>query len=359
MSLALLLFILWDVVGLRVIIIAGHDSISAEKLSPLSSEEGETTGDLTPESSNFPPASADNGESASKPSASGDSGESASKPSASGDNGEGVSKPSASGDNGEDVSKPSASADNGESASKPSASGDNGEDAPESSDSSKSRDAPDNLPLSGHIICIDPGHCVTPLIGKGLTAPVSPLSDAQKPLYVSGTEGKHLTEEKLNLIVGLKLRDALKELGADVLMTREISEISVSNVERSKIANNAAADVNIHIHADGSDNKKAHGVSVLIPDGDLLGTPSIKQESARLGELMVNAVAESTGAKNRGTVPRDDMTSFNFSQVPTVLIEMGFMTNPEEDALLETDAYQNKIVKGMVTSLLQWYGVDF
>ena len=214
-----------------------------------------------------------------------------------------------------------------------------------------------SLPLAGHIICLDPGHCVTPLTGKGLTGPVSPLSDEEKPLYTAGTEGANMTEEQLNLIVGLKLRDALEALGAEVLMTREVSEIEITGIERCEIANNAGADVNIHIHADGIENPSVHGVSVLVPTGDLLGTPSIVDESVRLGRLMVDAVAETTGAKNRGIDPRSDMSGFNFSKVPSVLIEMGFMTNPEEDALLESDEYQNKIVDGIVNSLFAWYGI--
>lgn len=216
----------------------------------------------------------------------------------------------------------------------------------------------ERLALQGHVICIDPGHCVTPLIGKGYTGPVSPLSDEVKPLYTAGTRGKHLTEERLNLMVGLKLRDELESLGATVLMTREISEITISGVERCKIANEGKADVHIHIHADGVDNPAPHGVSVLVPTGDLLGTPSIVDESVRLGELMADCVAETTGAKNRGIMPRSDMTGFNFSEVPTVLIEMGFMTNPEEDALLETDEYQGEIVKGIIKSLFLWYGIE-
>ena len=217
---------------------------------------------------------------------------------------------------------------------------------------------PEPLPLEGHIICIDPGHGITPDANKGYHEPVSPLSDQTKPRYLSGTHGATMTEEKLNLAVGLKLRNALEVLGAEVVMTREVSEISLSNMERCRIANESGADVHVHIHADGSENKTAHGVSVLIPSGDLLGTPSIVDESARLGRLMVDRVAEATGAKNRGTVPRSDLTGLNFSQIPSVFIEMGFMTNPEEDALLSSDAYQDKIVAGMVNSLLDWYGIE-
>ena len=217
---------------------------------------------------------------------------------------------------------------------------------------------PEPLPLAGRIICIDPGHCVTEEARKGYREPVSPLSDETKPRYLSGTQGATLTEEKLNLIVGLKLRDVLEALGAEVVMTREVSEISLPNTERCRIAHEGGADVHVHIHADGSEDKSVHGVSVLIPGGDLLGTPSIVEESARLGQLMVDCVAEETGAKNRGTVPRSDLTGLNFSEIPSVFIEMGFMSNPEEDALLSSEEYQDKIVTGMANSLMDWYGVE-
>lgn len=217
---------------------------------------------------------------------------------------------------------------------------------------------PEPLPLEGRIICLDPGHCVTEEAGKGYREPISPLSDETKPRYLSGTRGASLTEEQLNLQVALKLRDALEALGAEVVMTREVSEISLPNTERCRIANESGADVHVHIHADGSESTSANGVSVLIPDGDLLGTPSIVEESARLGQLMVDCVSEATGAKNRGTVPRSDLTGLNFSEIPSVFIEMGFMTNPEEDALLSSGEYQDKIVAGMANSLMDWYGAE-
>ncbi len=212
--------------------------------------------------------------------------------------------------------------------------------------------------LSGTLICLDPGHCVTPLTGKGYTELVSPLSQDRKGLYSTGTRGKHATEEAVNLQVSLALRDRLEELGATVVMTRTESNMTISGIERCEIANKAGADVAIRIHCDGSTDPSVHGVSVLVPSGDLLGTPSIQDESARLGQLMVDAVAARTGAKNRGTVPRSDLTGFNFSEVPSVLIEMGYMTNPDEDANLASADYQAGIVEGMVQSVLAWYGVE-
>lgn len=210
-------------------------------------------------------------------------------------------------------------------------------------------------PLEGKIICVDPGHCITPEMGKGEREPISPLSTETKPKYAAGTSGSNITEEQLNLAVGLQLKEALEAQGAEVVMTREVSEIAISNIERCKVAHEAGADVAIHIHADGNNDSSVHGVSVLVPSGDLLGTPSIREESNRLGQLMVDAVAEKTGAKNRGISPRTDMVAFNHSEIPTVLIEMGFLTNPEEEKLLETEEYQGKIVEGMVESIICWY----
>lgn len=204
--------------------------------------------------------------------------------------------------------------------------------------------------LSGKTICIDPGHCVT---NEKQYEQISPKSNETKNVFGGGTSGKNQTEEKLNLSVGLKLKDALKTEGAEVIMTREVSEIAINNIERAQIGN--SADCCIRIHADGVDDSSVHGVSVLVPAGDLLGNPEIIEPSRTLGQLMVDCVSEQTGARNRGVVNRSDLVGFNWSEVPSVLIEMGFMTNPEEDALLESEEYQQKIVQGIVQSIILWF----
>jgi len=206
--------------------------------------------------------------------------------------------------------------------------------------------------LAGKSYCIDPGHGIT---SQHKQEAVSPLSSETKPAYVSGASGKQITEEALNLQVAFKLRDKLQSMGATVVMTRETNEASVSNIERAQIANQAGVNCCIRIHADGVDDSSVHGVSVLIPAGSLLGTPSIAEPSAALGKLMVNAVAEQTGAKNRGTVERRDMTGFTWSEANCVLLEMGFLSNPNEEANMIDPSYQDKIVEGIAQALVQWH----
>ena len=64
-----------------------------------------------------------------------------------------------------------------------------------------------------------------------------------------------------------------------------------------------------------------------------------------------------TGARNLGLVARGDITGFNWSKVPVILPEIGFMTNPTEDRLMETSSYQTKIVDALARAILTFIGV--
>ena len=152
-------------------------------------------------------------------------------------------------------------------------------------------------------------------------------------------------------MVGLKLEEKLLEKGAQVIMTRREAECELSNVGRAQFANDAGADLVVRLHADGSDNPAVSGMSMLIPTDDYISDEELIAKSRRAGEIILGQAALSTGAQNRGLSPRSDMTGFNWSTVPVVLLEMGFMTNSDEDALLSTEEYREKIVDGIVNGL--------
>ena len=79
------------------------------------------------------------------------------------------------------------------------------------------------------------------------------------------------------------------------------------------------------------------------------------KKSKIAGEIVLEEYILATGAKNNGLAVRNDMTGFNWSEVPVILMEVGFMTNPEEDALMETDEYQEKMVKGIINGLERYF----
>ncbi len=205
--------------------------------------------------------------------------------------------------------------------------------------------------LSGFTICLDPGHGIT---SQSRQEAVSPLSSEQKPAYVSGASGNSQTEEALNLAVAQLVKSRLENRGATVVMTRTTHEAAVSNIERATIANEAGADLCIRIHADGAENTAVHGFSILVPSGSLLGTPSIVTPSRAAAQCIEDALKQSIDAQDRGLTERSDMTGFNWSEVPVVLVEMGFLTNPEEDRKLAAEEYRNGIADGIATGTENW-----
>lgn len=207
------------------------------------------------------------------------------------------------------------------------------------------------------VVVIDPGHQAQ---GDSGLEPIGPGSSDRKAKVTDGTSGvaTGIAESELVLSVSLKLRDSLTDHGITVLMTRTSENVNISNIERAQIANHAQADLFVRIHADGSDNPSTAGVHVLYPAVVEGWTDDIASASQKAASLAQRELIAATGAIDRGTDARTDMTGFNWSDVPVILPEIGFMTNPSEDRLLATAAYQDKIVKGLTRAILVFLDVS-
>ena len=205
------------------------------------------------------------------------------------------------------------------------------------------------------VIVIDAGHQAKGNYGK---EPVGPGAAEQKTKVSSGTQGvsTKVPEHVFTLELSLRLRDVLAALGYEVVMTRETAEVDISNVERAEIANAAGADIYIRIHADGSDNEAANGISVLYPSGDNPYVAELSRDSKRLAQAVLDEMCEATGAKKRGIIKRDDLSGTNWAKMPVILIEAGFMTNKAEDKKLQDPEYQAKLVQGIVKGIEEYFG---
>jgi N-acetylmuramoyl-L-alanine amidase len=76
-------------------------------------------------------------------------------------------------------------------------------------------------------------------------------------------------------------------------------------------------------------------------------TDDIYARSLRAGRLVQNGLVRITRAKDIGVVFRSDLTGFNWANVPVILVETGYMTNPAEGRLLRTPGYQLKVARGL------------
>ena len=206
------------------------------------------------------------------------------------------------------------------------------------------------------VVVIDPGHQSKV---NTSTEPVGPGSSERKIKVSGGTAGvaTGMPESELVLTVSLKLRESLEAYGIEVVMTRTTQNVDISNVERAQIANDAGADLFVRVHADGSEDGSMSGIHVLYPASIAGWTDDIAKASKEAAVLAQKELIAATGARDRGIDARSDMTGFNWSDVPVILPEIGFMTNAAEDRLLATAAYQDKIVAGLTRAILAFLGV--
>ncbi len=205
-------------------------------------------------------------------------------------------------------------------------------------------------------IVIDPGH--GPWVNKDME-PIAPDSTQMKRKYGVGTVGivTGTLEREIDLNVSLMLRDLLEKDGYIVIMTRTNHEVISSNIDRANLANDNNADMMIRIHADSYEDSSIHGASMLVP-GEVGYAVDIVDESNTYGEIILNALVEEVGMDNRGLITRIDQTGFNWSKVPIMTVEMGFLSNPEEDKLLSTQAYQEKIAYGLYLGITQCFETE-
>jgi len=206
-----------------------------------------------------------------------------------------------------------------------------------------------------YTVCIDAGHQ-----RKGISEkePNGPGSTVMKAKLSSGTQGvvTRIPEYQLNLDIALMLEQTLLAEGYKVVMIRRTNDCPLSNAERATVANESGADIFVRIHANGSDNREVHGMLCCAPtEKNPYLTAQNISESIRLSEIMVEKFCRITGANNRGIYSVDTMTGINWCQIPVTIVEMGYMSNPEEDQKMATQAYREQMVQGIVAGINAYF----
>lgn len=217
---------------------------------------------------------------------------------------------------------------------------------------STSKDPDTSVASARYVVCVDPGHQET---ANNDPEPVGPGATKTKPKVTGGATGcitkQH--EHDLALALALKLKSRLEARGVTVVLTRTTSAVDISNAQRARVANNANADLFVRIHADGNTNGDVRGLSTLYPAGNDWVKP-ISAQSLVAAKAVHTAVLSTTGAVDRGVVDRADLSGFNYATVPSVLVECGFLSNPVEDKLLATAAYQDKLADGITRGIMAY-----
>jgi N-acetylmuramoyl-L-alanine amidase len=134
-------------------------------------------------------------------------------------------------------------------------------------------------------------------------------------------------------------------------MTRTGPTFRGGNIERAQFCNRRRAALMLRIHADGSADPSRRGASTLAPALRRGWTDDVYAASRRAASAIQRGVVSATGARDLGVVERSDLTGFNWANVPVVLAETGFMSNPTESRLLRSSAYQWRVARGLVAGV--------
>jgi N-acetylmuramoyl-L-alanine amidase len=197
------------------------------------------------------------------------------------------------------------------------------------------------------LVCLDPGHGTPPAIGRQ-REPIGPGSRTLKIKDGGGVAG----EAAVALAIAKRARTLLLQRGYRVAMTRTGPTFRYGNggnIARAEFCNRRGAALMLRIHADGSTDRSRRGVLTLYPAWRRGWTDDIYGRSLGAARLVQRAVVAATGAPNDGILPRSDLTGFNWANVPAILVETGFLTNPTERRLLQSSSYQWRVARGLTS----------
>ena len=196
------------------------------------------------------------------------------------------------------------------------------------------------LPATNKVIVVDAGHG-------------SPDEGAESS---SGT-----TEAQINLKIALKLQNLLEQSGSTVILTRSdeneiydsgsdsIREKKISDMKnRVKIGNNSTADIFVSIHLNKIEQTQYYGWQTFYN--------KINENSKKLATCVQNSLNEAMQKENK-RVPAQLNTVYlmKYVEIPITIVECGFLSNPEEEKLLQTDEYQDKLAWGIYTGINDYF----
>lgn len=205
-------------------------------------------------------------------------------------------------------------------------------------------------------VAIDPGHQGS-WVNMSDVEPLGPGSSEMKAKATTGTVGRYSgkPEYELNLEISLLLRDELEARGYRVVMTRENHDTAISNIERAQLAVNEGGDIFVRIHANGSDNESVQGALAMVPSPTNPYVSYLAEDSYLLGQCVLDSYCGRTAFGSLGVQYYDDMSGMNWSQIPVMILEMGFMTNQSDDLRMADTAVQAEMAAGIADGIDRYF----
>lgn len=135
-------------------------------------------------------------------------------------------------------------------------------------------------------------------------------------------------------------------------MTRTDNDTAISNKERAELVASKGAEICVRIHANGDDSSGVSGALTMCPSQQNPYVSSLYDSSNQLSRCIIDSYCAVTGFQNRGIIYTDNMTGINWSTIPVTIVEMGFMTNQNDDLKMADSSFQQTMAEGIAKELM-------
>lgn len=178
---------------------------------------------------------------------------------------------------------------------------------------------------------------------------------------VGAVSNNGVSEADINLKIVLKLQQLLEQSGTEVILTRS-DENAIYDLDRKtlrdkknsdiknrvKIGNNSSADIFVSIHLNKIPQSQYSGWQTFFKDGN--------EDSKKLATSIQNNLNEAMQKENkREPLKINNIYIIKKVEIPTTIVECGFLSNPEEEKLLQQDEYQDKLAWGIYNGIMQYF----
>ncbi len=187
--------------------------------------------------------------------------------------------------------------------------------------------------------------------------------DAGHGGYDPGASYFGISEKSLTLAIQSRVKAKLEAEGYQVVTTRT-SDTYVDLTDRSRAANASESDIFVSIHINASGSSAAQGIETYYYqpyaeypsriNAAYHANPTRLSMSDTLANAIQSSLINATGAQNQG-VKRQTFAVLRETTAPAVLLELGFLSNPQEAARLNTSAYQETLANAIVAGIKSYY----
>lgn len=206
----------------------------------------------------------------------------------------------------------------------------------------------------GHLIAIDATHQET---GNDELEEIGPGATEKRAKVTEGATGVSTGQKEydLTLRVAKYLEQSLSERGYEVFMVRESNDVNLSNHERCTMAEQSGAEVYIRLQANASDVQETSGAMTICGTENSPYVADLYADSRRLSERVLEQYVEKTGASDKGIWETDVMAGINWSSLPVTIVELGYLSNAQEDEKMATEEYQKQMAEGIAEGVEAYF----